>query len=185
MASPLPPEKPIALVGLMGAGKSSVGRLLARRLRLPFVDCDDEIEQAAGASIAEIFEQFGEAWFRDSERRVMARLIEGGPKVIATGGGAFIDEHTRRVMLDRCTVVWLSASPDQLVERVGRGRRRPLLDGPDPASVLRDLAEARNPIYAQAHLTIASDSLPVERVADAVVAALRQTRPRAWSAKAR
>jgi shikimate kinase len=172
MASPLRTDKPIALIGLMGAGKSSVGRRLARRLRLPFVDSDEAIEQAAGASIADIFERFGEACFRDGERRVMAQLIEGPPKVIAAGGGTFIDERTRRLMLDRCIVIWLDAGADQLAERVSRDHKRPLIEGRDPTSVLRALAETRNPIYAQAHFKVATGNLRPDGVVDAVVAAL-------------
>src|SRR3954469_23857636 len=113
-------ERPIVLVGLMGAGKTTVGRRLARRLNLPFADADEEIEAAAGLSIAEIFERCGEAHFRDGERRVLARLIHGPPRVIATGGGAFMDPDTRALMLARCTAVWLDVDVEILVERVGR-----------------------------------------------------------------
>ena len=148
------PKKPIALVGLMGAGKSTVGRRLAKRLGLPFADSDREIEAAAGLSIAEIFERFGEAHFRDGERRVIARLVEGPPRVIATGGGAFANDETRALILERCTAIWLDIELETLAERVGRRDHRPLLNGRDPRATLAALAEARNPNYAEAHIAI-------------------------------
>ena len=117
----------------MGAGKSTVGRRLAKRLGLPFVDADEEIEAAAGLSIAEIFERYGEAHFRDGERRVLARLIDGPPRVIATGGGAFMDAETRALILERCIAIWLDAEVETLAERVGRRGHRPLLKGTGPA----------------------------------------------------
>ena len=166
------PTRPIVLVGLMGAGKSTIGRRLAKRLGLGFVDSDDEIETAAAHSIAEIFERFGEAGFRDGERRVIARLIEGAPKVIATGGGAFMNDATRALMLDRCTVVWLDADVATLAERVSRRATRPLLKDGDPLLLLRDLAAKRNRIYAEAHLRIPSQAAPHERAVDRIVAAL-------------
>lgn len=168
--SPRSDEKPIVLVGLMGAGKSTVGRRLARRLALPFVDADGEIEAAAGMSVAEIFERYGEAHFRDGERRVIARLIEGPRQVIAAGGGAFVDPATRALMLKRCTVIWLDAELELMAERVGRRDHRPLLRGEDPLTLLRDMAEARNPIYAQAHLAIRAGDM--ERTVDDIVTAL-------------
>src|SRR5687768_13273394 len=146
------PDRSIVLVGLMGVGKSTVGRRLARRLGLPFVDSDEEIEKAAGQRIADIFDRYGEPGFRDGERRVIARLIDGEPKVIATGGGAFIDAQTRALILERCTAVWLDADVETLAERVSRRGHRPLLRGKDPLPFLRDLAAARNPIYAEAHI---------------------------------
>ena len=165
-------EKSIALIGLMGSGKSTLGRRLARRIGLPFVDADDEIEAGAGLSIAEIFERHGEAHFRDGERRLLARLIEGPPRVIATGGGAFMNEETRALILERCTVIWLNAEVEVLAERVGRRSHRPLLKDKDARTLLHDLAEARNPIYAQAHLTIRGGALPHEAMVDRIVAAL-------------
>ncbi|HYI64265.1 MAG TPA: shikimate kinase [Allosphingosinicella sp.] len=165
-------EKSIALIGLMGAGKSTIGRRLAKRLALPFADADADIEAAAGLSVAEIFERFGEAHFRDGERRVIARLVEGPVQVIATGGGAFMDDKTRALLLARCTVVWLDGDIATLAERAGRRGRRPLLDGEDPAALLRRLAMLRNPIYAQAHLTIRSDAATHERTVDRIVQAL-------------
>jgi shikimate kinase len=175
MADALPSsEVPIVLVGLMGAGKSTVGRRLARRLGLPFVDSDEEIERAAVRSIPEIFDSYGEASFRDGERRVLRRLIEGGPKVVATGGGAFMDSETRALILQRCLAIWLDAEIDTLAGRVVRRGHRPLLDGKDPAAFLRELAAVRNPVYAEAHLRIHSDSGPHERTVDRIVEALAE-----------
>lgn len=165
-------EKSIALVGLMGAGKSSVGRRLAKRIGLPFVDSDAEIEAAAGLTIAEIFELHGEAHFRAGERRVLARLIAGPASVIATGGGAFMDPETRKLILGRCVAVWLDAEVATLAERVRRRDHRPLLSGKDPVALLQNLAEVRNPVYAEAHLTIRGGALPHERMVDRIVAAL-------------
>ena len=167
-----PPKKSIVLVGLMGAGKSSIGRRLAKRLGLPFTDADEEIEAAAGLAVAEIFERFGEAHFRDGERRVIARLIEGPVSVIATGGGAFIDPGTRALILERCTALWLDGDIDVLAERAGRRDNRPLLRGKDPRAALQALAEIRNPIYAEAHLKVRSDTSAHERIVDRIVEAL-------------
>jgi shikimate kinase len=172
-ALPLP-DRCIVLVGLMGAGKSTVGRRLARRLGRPFIDSDEEIEKAADRSITEIFDSFGEASFRDGERRVIARLIGGEAKVIATGGGAFMDDATRALILDRCIAVWLDANVATLAERVTRRDHRPLLHGKDPAEVLERLAEARRPLYAEAHIHIRSESVPHERAVDLIVAALAE-----------
>ena len=166
------PEKSIALIGMMGAGKSTVGRRLAKRLGLPFVDADEEIEAAAGLSIAEIFERYGEAHFRDGERRVLARLIEGPPRVIAAGGGAFIDPGTRALMLARCTAIWLDVAPETLAERVGRRDHRPLLKDQDPLIRLRELAAVRNPVYAEAHIAIRSGGLAHEKTVERIIAAL-------------
>jgi shikimate kinase len=169
--APKPPKKPIALVGLMGAGKSTVGRRLARRLGLPFVDADRQIEAAAGLTVAEIFGRFGEAQFRQSERNVIARLVEGPPRVIATGGGAFMDDGTRALILERCVAIWLNADVEVLAGRASRGGGRPLLNG-DPIAALRTLAEARNPIYAEAHLTVSTDEAGHGQVVSRIVAAL-------------
>jgi shikimate kinase len=165
-------EKSIVLIGLMGAGKSTVGRRLAKRIGLPFADADREIEAAARLSVAEIFARYGEAHFRDGERRVLARLIEGPLRVIATGGGAFMDAGTRALILERCTAIWLDAEVEILAERVGRRGRRPLLEGKDPLALLRSLAEIRYPVYAEAHLTIRSGALPHEKTVDRIVEAL-------------
>lgn len=164
--------RPIVLVGLMGAGKSTVGRRLAQRLRLPFVDADAEIEAAAGMSVAEIFERFGEPYFRDGERRVIARLVDGRPKVIATGGGAFVNADTRALILAQATAVWLDADPRVLAERVKRRDTRPLLRGRDPLAVLTGLAEVRNPFYAMAPIRIPSYAAPHEATVAAIVKAL-------------
>ncbi|WP_129793143.1 shikimate kinase [Sphingosinicella sp. CPCC 101087] len=173
MAPPLRPDRSIALIGLMGAGKSSVGRRLARRLRLPFIDSDAEIEEAAGLAVAEIFARYGEPYFRDGERRVIARLAAGPPRIIATGGGAFVDPETRALLLERCTVIWLNAGIETLAERVGRNDCRPLLRGKDPHALLAQLADARNPLYAQAHIRVESDRGPAERVVDRILRALK------------
>ncbi|WP_066589857.1 shikimate kinase [Sphingomonas pruni] len=164
--------KPIVLVGLMGVGKSTVGRRLAARLHLPFVDADTEIEEAAGMTVSEIFEKFGEAYFRDGERRVIARLVDGKPKVIATGGGAFINDETRALILDQSIAIWLDAPTRILAERVGRRDTRPLLRNRNPREVLDELAAVRNPIYAQAPIRIASDQAPHESAVNAILKAI-------------
>jgi shikimate kinase len=164
----------IVLVGLMGAGKSTIGKRLAARLKLPFVDADQEIERAAGQTITEIFERFGEAAFRDGERRVIARLIDGRRKVIATGGGAFMQPDTRRLILDRATAVWLDADLDVLAERVARREGRPLLKDRDPRQVLGELAAIRNPIYALAPVHVRSQPLPHDATVDAILKVLPQ-----------
>jgi len=167
-----PKAKPIALVGMMGVGKTSIGRRLAQRLQIPFVDADQEIVDAAGLSIPEIFEKFGEAHFRDGERRVIARLFDGKRKIIATGGGAFINEETRTLMLERAIVIWLDADIDTLVERTARKGDRPLLANGDAREILTKLAQERNPLYAQAHVHVKSQSTPHEATLDAIMKAL-------------
>lgn len=176
--APFQPDRSIVLVGLMGAGKTTVGRRLARRLDLPFYDSDEEIERAADHSVAEIFTRFGEASFRDGERRVIARLLGGPPKVIATGGGAFVNEDTRALILDRCVAVWLDSDLPTLAERVSRRDTRPLLRDREPLPVLRDLSDRRRPIYAQAHVHVRSLSAPHERAVDQIVTALVE-----WAAR--
>lgn len=166
-------ERPIVLVGLMGSGKSTIGRRLASRLGMRFADADDEIERAAGMTISEIFARFGEAHFRDGERRVIARLIDGMPKVIATGGGAFINEDTRALILDQAIAIWLDANADVLADRVGRRDTRPLLRGRDPHQVLTDLAKVRNPFYAMAQIRVQSHHAPHEVTVNAILKALR------------
>jgi shikimate kinase len=170
-------DRSIVLVGLMGAGKTTIGRRLAKRLGLPFVDSDEEIEKAADRRISEIFERFGEAGFRDGERRVMRRLIEGPPKVIATGGGAFVDAETRALILAHGVAIWLQAEAETLAERVGRRPGRPLLKDRDALTVLRDLGEARSPYYAEAHLHICSRAVPHEKTVQRIVEALAIWRP--------
>ena len=164
--------KPIVLVGLMGAGKTTVGRRLAQRLGLPFVDADHEIEAAAGMTITDIFDRFGEPYFRDGERRVIARLIDGLPKVIATGGGAFINEETRTLILGHATAIWLEAAPAVLADRVQRRDTRPLLRGRDPETVLTELAAIRNPFYAMAPIHVESVAAPHDATVNAILRAL-------------
>ena len=166
--------RPIVLIGLMGVGKSTVGRRLAQRLRLPFVDADSEIESAAGMTINEIFSRFGEAHFRDGERRVIARLIDGAPKVVATGGGAFLNSDTRRLILERALAVWLDADPEILAQRVKKRDTRPLLRDRDPLEVLRELARVRNPVYALAPVHVTSHDAPHEATVEAILEALRK-----------
>ena len=167
-------DRPIVLVGLMGAGKSTVGRRLARRLGLPFVDSDTEIEEAAGASAAELFERYGENDFRDGERRLVARLIDGTVRVIATGGGAYVDPRTRQLLNERAITVWLNAPVEVLAERTGRRDTRPLLRNGDRAATLARLAEQRHPLYAEAHIHIRSGDGAHSNVVEAIVAALRE-----------
>jgi shikimate kinase len=171
-SSPDQKSKPIALIGMMGVGKTSIGRRLAQRLQIPFVDADQEIVDAAGLSIPEIFEKFGEAHFRDGERRVIARLFDGKRKIIATGGGAFVNEETRQLMLERAIVIWLDADIDTLVERTARKGDRPLLANGDAREILTKLAQERNPLYAQAHVHVKSQSTPHEATLDAILKAL-------------
>lgn len=167
-------DRPVVLVGMMGTGKSTVGRKLAQLLALPFVDADEEIERAAQLSIPEIFERHGEPYFRSGERRVIARLlgrgttaleIGGAPlpvarKVLATGGGAFCDPDTRALILDAGIAVWLDSDVDTLVERVGRKSNRPLLRNGDPRAILTRLREERRPAYAQAPIHVTSGHAP-------------------------
>ena len=168
------PDLPVVLVGLMGVGKSTVGKRLAHRLDLPFVDADHEIEEAAGLTISEIFERYGEAHFRDGERRVIARLIDGSPKIIATGGGAFMQAETRDLILTRALAVWLDADIAVLADRVGRRDSRPLLKGKDPQAVLGELAALRNPVYALAPIHIRSQPSPHDLTVDRILRALAE-----------
>jgi shikimate kinase len=167
--SPTKLKKPVVLIGLMGVGKSTIGRRLAQRLHLDFVDADAEIERAAGLSIPEIFERYGEDQFRDGERRVISRLVDGKVKIIATGGGAFMNEVTRALILERCIGVWIDADIDVLAERVTRKDNRPLLKGRDPAEALRSLAEVRNPIYALAPVHVMSQPAPHDVTVDLIL----------------
>jgi shikimate kinase len=163
--------KPIALVGLMGAGKTKVGERLAERLGLPFFDSDSEVERTSGLAVAEIFERDGEAAFRVRERDAVARLANGAACVIATGGGAFLDADSRRELLEKCLVVWLDAPVETLAARVAADRFRPLLQGRDPHAALAALAEQRRPFYAEAHVTI-STVPPLGQVVENCLAAL-------------
>ena len=150
----LPLGRTIVLVGLMGAGKSCIGRRLAQRLNVDFVDADAEIEQAAGCTVAEIFEKYGEAFFRDGERRVMTRLLQGPPTILAAGGGAFMDPETRKLIREKAISVWLRADLDTLFARTkGRGHR-PLLNDGDPRDTLAKLIEVRYPVYAEANIAV-------------------------------
>ena len=156
----------------MGVGKSSVGKRLAKRLGMPFFDADDEIETAAGMTIAEMFERYSEEYFRDGERRVIARLIEGPAKIVATGGGAFVNDATRALIKQTALSVWLDADIDILVERVARRSHRPLLRGKDTKTVLTELSRVRNPLYAQADIHIRSDASPHANTVDSILKAL-------------
>ena len=162
----------ITLVGLMGVGKSSVGRRLANALDLPFKDADVEIEAAAGRSIPDIFAEMGEPAFREGERRVIARLLENPPHVLATGGGAFMNDETRALIKERSISVWLKADLEVLVRRVSRKDSRPLLSGKDPLAVLTELAEKRYPVYAQADIMVETGDTAHHVTVDQVIRAL-------------
>ena len=162
----------ITLVGLMGVGKSSVGRRLANALDLPFKDADVEIEAAAGRSIPDIFAEMGEPAFREGERRVITRLLEDPPHVLATGGGAFMNDETRALIKERSISVWLKADLEVLVRRVSRKDSRPLLSGKDPLAVLTELAEKRYPVYAEADITVETGDTAHHVTVDQVIRAL-------------
>ncbi len=166
-------DKTLVLVGLMGAGKSSVGRRVAGRLGLPFFDADHEIEAAAGCSIADLFARYGEPAFRDGERRVMSRLLGGPTAVVATGGGAFVDPQTRALIAEKALSLWLRADLDLLVKRTSGRDHRPLLRHGDPRAILAGLIEARYPIYAEADLVVDSVDQPTDMTVQAVMQALR------------
>ena len=171
--SPLSLPRTVALVGLMGAGKSAIGKRLAQRLGLPFVDADEEIERAAGCSVAEFFERFGETEFREGERRVIERLLDGPMHVLSTGGGAYMNGRTRTLMRDKAITVWLRADLDVLFDRVKRRGHRPLLQQGDPKDVLLRLMDERYPVYAEADITVESTAQPAERTTEQVIDALR------------
>ena len=166
-------DRPVVLVGLMGVGKSTVGRRLARRLGLPFVDSDSEIEEAVGLPWGELFERYGEQDFRDGERRLVARLIDGQIRVIATGGGVFVDPRTRTLLVERSVTVWLDAPVDVLAERTGRRRgTRPLLKTGDRKTTLERIAEVERLAYAEAHIHVKSGVGAHREVVDSIVRAL-------------
>jgi shikimate kinase len=167
-------RRSIVLVGMMGAGKSSIGRRLAARLAIPFSDADAEIEEAAGMSIADIFEAHGEPSFRSGEARVIARMLEQGPQVLATGGGAFINPQTRARIHDKGISVWLKAEIDVLSRRLRRRSDRPLLKTADPTATLASLLAARNPVYGEANLVVMSRDVPHDVIVEEIVAALRR-----------
>ena len=167
-------NRTIVLVGMMGAGKSSIGRRLASEFNLPFVDADTEIETAAGMSIPEIFEAHGEPYFRSGEARVIARLLEGGPQVLASGGGAFINPQTRALIRARGISVWLKADLDVLLRRIKRRSDRPLLKTDDPEQTLSQLIAERYPIYAEADVTIHSRDVSHDAIVADIVAGLAE-----------
>src|SRR5579863_8023663 len=170
---PLLGHRPIVLIGMMGVGKSSIGRRLGARLGVPFVDADAEIEKAAGMSIADIFARHGEADFRSGEARVIARLLEGGPQVLATGGGAVMIADTRAAIKAKGVSIWLSADFDVLMRRIlKRKNDRPMLQTADPAATLRQLLTEREPIYAQADITVQSREVPHDAIVAEIMRAL-------------
>lgn len=171
---PLPPGKSVVLIGLMGAGKSSVGRRLAKTLEVPFVDADEEVARAAGCSIEDIFRLYGEAAFRDGEERVIARLLESGSQVLATGGGAFMSPQTRERIRRSGISVWLRADLDLLVRRTSRRGGRPLLAHGDPRATLERLMKERYPVYAEADVTVDTTDENIERMVDRILASLRE-----------
>jgi shikimate kinase len=165
-------SRSIVLVGMMGAGKSSIGRRLGARLGLPFIDADIEIEERAGMTIPELFEKYGEAYFRAGEARVIARLLDGGPRVLATGGGAFMNANTRALIRAQGISVWLKADFDLLLRRIKRRNDRPMLKTDDPASRLKALIEVRYPVYAEADLIIHSRDAPHEVVVEEIISTI-------------
>ena len=183
MASPQPLRCPktVVFVGLMGVGKTCIGRRLAQRLDLPFIDADKEIEEAAGCSIAEIFERHGEKYFREGERRVILRLLDNPVHVLSTGGGAFMDPQTRAAIRERAVSIWLRADLDLMLRRVSRRNDRPLLQVADPRAKLQELIDLRYPAYAEADITVDSVDGPpdvtLERVMGALAAHIRRGTP--------
>jgi shikimate kinase len=166
-------SRSIVLVGMMGVGKSSIGRRLAARLGVPFVDADSEIEKAAGMNIADIFARHGEAYFRSGEARVIARLLDGGPQVLATGGGAVMNADTRAAIKAKGVSIWLSAELDVLMRRINKRKNdRPMLQTADPAATLRELLVAREPAYAQADLTVQSREVPHDAIVSEIMTVL-------------
>jgi len=165
-------KRPLVLIGLMGAGKTSIGKRLAAALDVPFADADQEIEKAAGKAINDIFEEDGEAFFRDGERRVIARLLGDGGKVLATGGGAFMNEETRWTIADCGISIWLKADLDLLMNRVSRRDTRPLLRAENPRAVMQKLIEERYPVYAQADITIVSREVAHDVIVNEIIDAV-------------
>ncbi|WNK01475.1 shikimate kinase [Thalassospiraceae bacterium LMO-JJ14] len=166
-------NRPLVLVGLMGAGKSCIGRRMAESFRLPFRDSDSEVEEAAGCEVRDIFEVYGEPAFRDCERRVIQRLLHGEPCIIATGGGAFMDPETREEIKANATSIWLRADPEVLHQRTKRSKNRPLLSNADPLATLKELADKRYPIYAEADITIDTANEGLEITLEKIITALR------------
>jgi len=164
----------LVLIGLMGAGKSAIGRRLGKRLGMPFTDADKEIEAAAGKTINEIFNDHGEAYFRDGERRVIARLLDNGPSVLATGGGAYMNEATRATISKKGLSIWLKADLDVLMERVSRRDTRPLLKAGDPRAIMQELMDVRYPVYASADITVESRNVPHETIVEEIIEAIAE-----------
>ena len=169
-------SKSIVLVGMPGCGKSAIGRRLAPRLDLPFVDADEEIEQAAGKTIKDIFAEHGEHYFRDGERRVIARLLASGPQVLATGGGAMMEEETRANIRRTGISVWVKADLQVLVRRVAKRNNRPLFEGRDAETVMKELLEVRDPVFATADIVVESREVPHELIVDEIIDALDASR---------
>jgi shikimate kinase len=171
---PLSLPRTVALVGLMGAGKTAIGKRLALRLGLPFVDADDEIERAAGCTVSEFFERFGETEFRNGERRVISRLLDGPPHVLSTGGGAYMDADTRALLHQRALTIWLRADLDVLFDRVKRRANRPLLRQGNPRDILERLMIQRYPVYAEADIVVDSSAQPADVTTEQAVTELRR-----------
>ena len=167
-------NRALVLVGLMGAGKTSVGRRLAEKLEIPFVDADHEIEVAAGKTIPEIFADHGEDYFREGERRVIARLLENGQQVLATGGGAFMNAETREKIKNSSVSLWLKADLDVLLKRVAKRNDRPLLQTDDPATIMKHLIDMRYPVYAQSDITVESRDVQHGQMVNDVIKALAE-----------
>ena len=165
-------SRSLVFVGMMGAGKTTLGRRVAQRLELPFADVDVEIEKAADLTVSEIFTRYGEAHFRDGERRVLARLLADGPQVLATGGGAFMNAETRAAIARRGVSVWIEADPGVLFQRLKHKTNRPLLAGPDPEGTLRRLVAERYPVYALADVTVASRDVSKDMMTEEILATL-------------
>ncbi len=165
-------QRSIVLVGLMGAGKTAIGRKVAAMTGLNFVDSDHEIEAVSRMSVADLFETYGEAEFRSLEMRVLSRMLEDGPQILATGGGAFMNRATREAIAQQGISVWLKADLDVLMERVSRKQHRPLLQTADPRAVMRGLLEKRYPVYQLADVTVQSRDVPKEQIAEELVDAL-------------
>ena len=174
MRTPMALQKTVALVGMMGAGKTSLGRRLAARLDVPFHDADHEIETAAGLTVSEIFAKFGEPYFRDGERRVIARLLGEAPHILASGGGAFMDPATRAAMKENALTVWLKAPAGVLLSRVKKRDTRPLLQNGDPRETIEKLLAIREPFYAQADITLECADESHHSAVDRIVAVLRE-----------
>ena len=167
-------DRPIALVGMMGAGKSTVGRRLAKELGLDFIDSDDAIEEASGLPAGEVFAKYGEPEFRDGERRIIARLLDQGVRVIATGGGAFTDEGTRKLLQEKAVTIWLDAAIDVLAARTAGRDTRPLLNTPNPRATLEELLEKRRPFYEQADIHVTSSNVAHREVVGWIVDAIEK-----------